>query len=173
MDMRPSEKRPWYREPWPWFLMALPLTAVIGGLVTVWIAIASNDGLVVDDYYKKGLAINQTLGRDDTAAALHLQAVLSRSDGGTLSLRLKGDFRSYPQQVRLRILYPARAGKDRTVTLAATAPGEYAGHLRALSPGKWYLILEGTARTWRLLGEWRVPQTHTVTLSAGAGKRLM
>lgn len=168
-----SASKPWYREPWPWFLMALPLTAIIGGAITAWFAVTSNDGLVADDYYKKGLAINQTLHRDEEAGVLHLQAALTRSDGGTLTMRLRGDFKTYPQQVQLRILYPTRAGKDQTVSLQAVAPGSYAGHCQTLSRGKWYLILEDNAKTWRLLGEWEVPQTRTVSLAAGDGKKVM
>src|SRR3569623_1841960 len=62
--------KPWYREPWPWFLMSLPATAVAAGLTTVWIAYQSADGLVVGDYYKEGLAINQPLERDAAARTL-------------------------------------------------------------------------------------------------------
>lgn len=168
----PSPK-PWYREPWPWFLMALPLAAVIGGMITLWYAVTSNDGLVVDDYYKKGLAINQTLRRDAAADALHLRAALSRDPLGALTVRLEGKLQSYPPQLQLRILFPARAGKDQTVSLQATGPGQYAGHCQPLSRGKWYLILEDKAQTWRLLGEWAVPQTHTVSLTAGDVKKIM
>lgn len=51
---------PWYREPWPWLLMAGPLIVIIAGLVTAWLAVTSSDGLVTDDYYKKGLAAGET-----------------------------------------------------------------------------------------------------------------
>ena len=63
--------RPWYREPWPWILMAPPAAAVIAGAATVWIAVGSADGLVADDYYKRGLAINQVLALNNGAWALH------------------------------------------------------------------------------------------------------
>ena len=33
--------KPWYKEPWPWIVMAPPATAVIAGIATVWIAVAS------------------------------------------------------------------------------------------------------------------------------------
>ena len=51
----------WYREPWPWLLMMGPAIVIVAGFYTLWLAIQSNDGLVADDYYKRGLAINQTL----------------------------------------------------------------------------------------------------------------
>jgi len=56
---------PWYRQPWPWFLIALPAAAVIGSIVTVVLAIVSADG-VVPDYYERGLRAKQTLRPDAT-----------------------------------------------------------------------------------------------------------
>jgi hypothetical protein len=43
--------------------MLMPATAVVAGFITLWLAITSFDGLVADDYYKQGLAINQTLAK--------------------------------------------------------------------------------------------------------------
>jgi hypothetical protein len=52
---------PWYREPWPWILMAGPFTVIVAGLFTAWLAVTRADPLVVDNYYKEGLAINQVI----------------------------------------------------------------------------------------------------------------
>jgi hypothetical protein len=40
--------RPWYREPWPWVLMAIPLLAVAASAVTLWLAISHPDYIVVE-----------------------------------------------------------------------------------------------------------------------------
>ena len=48
--------------------MIAPAVAVVCGAVMLWLAITSYDGLVSDDYYKEGLAINQVLRRDKRAA---------------------------------------------------------------------------------------------------------
>src|SRR6185436_18003530 len=66
--------KPWYREPWPWLLMAGPAIVIVAGFYTLWLAIQSDDGLVADDYYKRGLAINQTLSRAIRARQLALAA---------------------------------------------------------------------------------------------------
>lgn len=42
---RPS--RPWYREPMVWLVIGIPLAAVIGGLVTLGLAIQGGDALVI------------------------------------------------------------------------------------------------------------------------------
>ena len=41
--------RPWYREPWPWVLIAIPMTAVVASGITIWLALTRPDYLVVDD----------------------------------------------------------------------------------------------------------------------------
>jgi hypothetical protein len=46
--MNPAPPRPWYREPRPWILMAGPAAAVVAGAVTLWLALASADGIVAD-----------------------------------------------------------------------------------------------------------------------------
>ncbi len=58
------DARPWYRHAWPWLLAIAPAAALIGGFVTLWLAVTTSDSLVVDDYYREGRAINQQLARD-------------------------------------------------------------------------------------------------------------
>ena len=73
---------PWYRDRWPWLLILGPAIVVVAGIATLVIAVRSDDGLVADDYYKRGLAINQVLERVERAASLGLSAnVVVASDG--------------------------------------------------------------------------------------------
>ena len=41
--------RPWYREPWPWVLIAIPLATVIASGITLWLVLTHPDPLVVQD----------------------------------------------------------------------------------------------------------------------------
>ena len=41
--------RPWYREPWPWVAIAIPATAVVASMFTLYLAITNPDYLVVED----------------------------------------------------------------------------------------------------------------------------
>lgn len=44
---------PWYRQFWPWFIIALPASAVIASFLTLWLAVNNPDTLVVsDDQYR-------------------------------------------------------------------------------------------------------------------------
>jgi hypothetical protein len=100
---------PWYRERWPWILMSGPAIVIVAGLFTAWLAFSSEDGLVVDDYYKQGLAINQTLGRSDAAARLGIIAQVSQS-GSRVRVVLQGA--TAPAVLSLRLVHPTRAGMD-------------------------------------------------------------
>ena len=78
---------PWYKQGWPWLLISLPASAVVGGIITIFLAVNSPNALVVDDYYKEGLAINQQKQRQANAARIALRGLL-RHDGSQLTLSL-------------------------------------------------------------------------------------
>ncbi|MEW6119845.1 MAG: FixH family protein [Pseudomonadota bacterium] len=158
-------RKPWYREPWPWFLISLPATAVIAGLATVWIAATNSDGLVVGDYYKAGLAINQTLARDEAARAMHLSAAIQNRDGA-LTLTLTGKVEAWPEQLTLTLAHPTRPGMDQTIALNHAGGGEYRAPQPAIAAGKWHAQLTDHASIWRLAGVLITPFDEAVTLAA-------
>ncbi|HEY5774490.1 MAG TPA: FixH family protein [Xanthomonadales bacterium] len=45
----PGQDLPWYRQFWPWFIIALPTSAVIASFVSLWLAVSNPDQLVVTD----------------------------------------------------------------------------------------------------------------------------
>lgn len=164
MDMT-QKLPPWYRQFWPWFLMLFPAAAVIGGIITFRMAVTSNDGVVEDDYYKKGMAINRTLARDQAAAAVGLLGHLLVS-GDRVALQLSGRLTEWPAQLRLRILHPTRAGMDQTVVLASQGKGSYVGACHLLGANKWDLVLEDEAQAWRLAGRLAAGR-HDAVLAPG------
>lgn len=151
-------QRAWYHEPMVWLLIAIPLTAVLVGIGIYVIAERTHDGLVLDDYYKKGKEINLTLARDQAAlrAGLHADLLLeSAAQQVHVTLTARQPER-LPDEITLRWLHATRAGFDRSQTLARTAPGRYRAAFPELAPGHWYVQLE--AQDWRLVGTLRVPQ---------------
>jgi hypothetical protein len=154
--------QPWYREPWPWILMTGPAIVVVAGLGTAWLAVRSDDGLVLDDYYKQGLAINRTLSRSETAARLGIKAELYQVDG---RVRVLLDA-ARPDALTLKLAHPTRAGMDQSVTLALIRPGIYEGRLRPLRSGRWHVVLE--QNDWRLTGDWTLPAAGVLTLGGSA-----
>lgn len=163
--------KPWYREFWPWFLMSLPATAVIAGVATVVIAIQSADGMVVGDYYKAGLAINQTLARDNVATEMALTATV-KSEASALLLTLAGRMPAYPEQLNLTLAHPTRSGMDQMLALHHAGGGHYRAALPAMPAGKWHVLLIDAASTWRLSGVVHTPLKQPVTLSAATAQLL-
>ena len=157
------QQRPWYRDYWPWFLISLPASAVVAGFITLWLGIQSDDGIVVDDYYKQGLGINRTLARDETAARLQLAADM-RLAGGKVELTLSGQLASYPERITLRIAHPTRAGMDQTALLTYIGNGRYTGHAQLPAPGRWALVLEDPGKIWLLHGHITQGREEHVTL---------
>ena len=45
----PDPFEPWYRQFWPWFIIALPAAGVLASFFTLWLAVSNPDYLVVDD----------------------------------------------------------------------------------------------------------------------------
>lgn len=160
-----TKAAPWYREPWPWILIALPLSAVIAGIATLMIAIKHEDGLVAEDYYKQGLAINQVLERESRAAALGISAQAMIS-GDRIRIGVAGGA-DLPDKIVVRFIHPTRAGEDRRVVLAAIANGWYEGAMPGLAPGRWRVQTEDDQALWRLTGIW-ITSEQTFSLSAGA-----
>ena len=60
-----------------WLVIAIPLSAVIVGMIMLTISIQTFDGLVEDDYYKKGKEINQVLARDEFALSNGITAMVT------------------------------------------------------------------------------------------------
>ena len=146
-----SAPRPWYRHRWPWLLMAGPFVVVVAGFVTLWLAVASDDGLVADDYYKRGLGINRTLERTQRAAALGLEAVVDVDASGTARVTLAsaaGKRSALPTAVRLIVVHRTRAGQDRRADLVVGPDRAYVGRIGTLPEGRWLVSVE--TDDWRL-----------------------
>lgn len=159
-----TQKTIWYREPFVWVLIVIPLTAVVMGFLILYYSITSEDGLVDDDYYQDGLQINQVLDRDRAARAYGLNAMLQlHYDGGDVAMQLNpGKLSPLPRQIQAKWMYATRSGLDQRTQLAAGGHGLYHGPLPKLAPGHWYVQLE--AGNWRLLGSLYVPRDSTIHL---------
>lgn len=142
----------WYREPWPWLLMAGPAIVVVAGVITTWIAVSGRDPMVVDDYYKQGLAINRDLARERAAQARGLKAEIGLS-AGMLRVHLEGA--NALDVVFLRLAHATLGDLDRRLRLVRVAPGRYEAESGALPSGKWRYVIEDPRAEWRLSGDWR------------------
>lgn len=165
-----SDLTPWYKQRWPWLLMAGPAIVIVAGIVTAWLAVVSNDGLVTDDYYKQGLAVNQQLHREQQASAFGMRADVMRAGENVRVLLAGNDGMALPESLKLRLAHPTRAGQDQTVEMVSEGQGFYVGKLTADIGGRWLVTIEDPAGQWRLLGEWLADSGEPLRLTAKAEK---
>lgn len=45
---RRKDDKPWYKQFWPWFIIALPLSSVVASFTVLWLAISNPDHEVLN-----------------------------------------------------------------------------------------------------------------------------
>jgi len=143
------QAQPWYREPWPWILMSGPAAVIVAGAFTAWVAFASADGLVADDYYKRGLAINAVLKREREAERRGITARVTLGKD-RIAVRLAG---AAPEALILRLAHATRAGHDLRLRLERGADGAYRALLPPLPAGRWRAVVDDPRGEWRVVQE--------------------
>ena len=152
-DNPEHQNQPWYRNPMVWLVILFPSLAVIGGIITIVIAMNTEDGLVVDNYYKKGLEINQDIRHDQTASELGISAfvdVNARTGEILVSISSEKEL-ELPQSLAFHLIHRTRSGQDQQTMLSRMADSaEYRGYLRPpVIEGRW-TIQVGSENHWRL-----------------------
>lgn len=152
--------KPWYREPWPWLLMAGPFAVIVASFISAWVAISSSDGLVTEEYYKQGQAAGETLARSRHADDFGIAAALRLTES-SVKIRLSARQADMPMPPALwvNLSHPTRAGLDQRSQLKRVdGSGDlYVGALRLPASGHWLVLVEDEAKTWRLMGSVVLP----------------
>ncbi len=125
----------WYRQFWPWFLIALPATAVIASLVTLWIAIGARPDRI-DGY--GGIAVPVELS----------------ADRGTLRLDLGLPAESWPDSIDITVVSRSDGRVQRLLAVRRDARYFEAG-IGPLLPGAYDVMLQTPGRA--LHGSWSYP----------------
>lgn len=152
---------PWYRQFWPWYLIGLLVFGVSGTSVLIVEGLRHQDPLVVDNYYKEGLAINRTLDKQRAAAAMGLQAQVHYDAGhGVLTIKLRTKHDITAAALKLMFVHATLANRDYTVKLARQSMDVYVARLNTLQSGTYDVILEPEDGNWRLNAHLTLPVTR-------------
>jgi hypothetical protein len=149
----------WYRNPWVWLIIALPMSAVIGGIATVIITSMNQPDMVVDDYYKKGKAINQELTLYDNAQKL----------GVTLELKVNEHRIEIKSPVtytalKVKMVHSTLADQDFDLVLTPNATGTLSSSVEDIMPGKWQVIVMPMDSAWKVRKDIALPSSIWVAL---------
>ncbi|WP_375754027.1 FixH family protein [Vibrio sp. HN007] len=156
--------KPWYKQFWPWFLIALPLCVVIASFTTLAIFSKNSVNLVAEDYYKKGKAINIDLSRVNAASGLKIKASVHTEGNQVIVDFDKGELNHYPA---LNVIFTHRtlANQDFHVLLSSDANGVYRHTLEEQITGPWFVELEPHTKEWLVQGKVTFPSSTPTALS--------
>jgi hypothetical protein len=158
--MTDLDTKPWYRQFWPWFIIALPASAVVASLYTVSLAVRTTDSLVVTSEDGMDVVAARHLAAERVAAEQGLRATLTFDlESGAIQARVGADASmDWPKTLQLLLSHPAFANRDQRITMTAAMPDSdgspvWSGHFVDVPDGRWYVVLaDGDA--WRLSGSW-------------------
>ncbi|MBD1575605.1 MULTISPECIES: FixH family protein [Vibrio] len=156
---------PWYKQFWPWFLLCLPMCAVIGSFVTLGIFTKNSVDLVSENYYKEGKGINVDLSKIHVAKAFKLEASVKSTATGVEFNFKKGNLDLYPA---LNVSFTHRTLPDRDFvrTITSDAKGHYRLNLTDPIQGPWFIKLEPYDKEWLIQGKVTFPsESPTVLLN--------
>jgi len=157
---------PWWKERMVWLIIALPLSAVLAGITTVFIASNNPDDLVKTEYVKEGMAVNAPRAALDKAASMGLAATVSYG-GGVVRLHVTGQA-ILPETFILTLVHPTQAKLDQQILLTLAGQGTYQARINLTGQGKRHLTLSPPDNSWQLEGEWHAPFHEETSLRAGA-----
>ena len=167
--MRPprEDTKPWYRQFWPWFLIALPGAAVIASMVTIQLAISDADSLVRDDYYKKGLAINRDLARERMAGDLGIRITLDYdAQTGQLSANMNDAPVGELNALVVRMVHPTLEQNDATIRLKKMGEMLYTGSTpSSFDSIDWHVTVEPDEETWKITARWNPLTQPSIVLA--------
>tara|TARA_R110001583_G_scaffold195499_1_gene374350 strand:+ start:8901 stop:9374 length:474 start_codon:yes stop_codon:yes gene_type:complete len=142
-----ENKKSWFKQFWPWFLIALPMVAVVGSVSLVFTAMEHKPDMVVDDYYVKGKAINHDFALINKAAELNINAEIVQTDKKLL-ITIKG--LEDKSSISFSLFHSTLAKNDISAMLTANAGGHYIFESEQDLTGKWTLRIEPFDKSWRL-----------------------
>ena len=150
-----QDVKPFYRQFWFWFVFTPLIVVVCVSLTMVTVAFRHADDVVIDNYYKEGRMINQTMEQDRRALELDLTAQL-RFDRTTGEVFLQIPSQdAVPAQLLLLLDHPFEADLDQQVVLQQTSSGHYRGELETNPKNNWYVsLLPVLDKSQRKSAEW-------------------
>ena len=166
-----QDTTPWYKQPLVWMLIAIPFSAVVMGVIIIYLAITTDDGLVAEDYYKKGLTINRQLAKEQVAESLQLTAVIDvEADTGFIRAAFnKGQMSEYPPQLQLAFKHATKQQLDVFIILQKGIDNNYVGSIaNGVQQGVWHIELNNAdevAAQWRLARRAKLENKTTVLMS--------
>ncbi|MEN1726949.1 MAG: FixH family protein [Pseudomonadota bacterium] len=154
---------PWYREPWPWFIIGILGLGVFFGISILMIGLSNPPQMVRGEYERFGRGMVDVGSRTQQARELGLSAQISERNGEWMLDLSANDTVNLPDQLLLVVQHPVNAELDRTVLMERDTYGLYHGEW-AEPPHHATLILQDLSQSWWISAHLGDTPESTMTL---------
>ncbi|WP_444994093.1 FixH family protein [Aliikangiella sp. IMCC44359] len=167
--MQNSDIKPWYQQKWPWLIISLPLLTVIAGIITYQIAANKPHSMVKDDYFKEGLAINQSITKLENARAIDLKATINIDKDAELMFIKLSTNNSVPVKatsIKVFFSHPTQAKLDQTILFEKLSSDEFVAAPPQLPQAYWHIRIMDEQENWLLKKRWHYPENNHLEIHA-------
>jgi len=168
---RTQDNRPAWKSPWVLAWLGLVVVVLGVNIFMIYLSAAHNPGLVVEDYYERGRALEENVEKrlaKDPGWEMTLKApeFVLVSEPVLFRLRVidkQGD-PAAPEKVTFFAYRPSDARQDFSLPMKQVAPGDYQAEIRFPLQGVWDILVAAAKGG----DEFHVP----LRISAGVADRL-
>lgn len=149
----------WYRNPWVWLIIFFPMLSVVAGIATIIITSKNQPDMVIDDYYKKGKAINQELTLYDNAKKIGVSLQL-KVEESRIEIKSPVNYTA----LKVNVVHSTLADQDFSLVLTPNALGSLSSSVESIMPGKWQIIIAPMDNSWKVRKDIALPNATWIAL---------
>ncbi|MDX3774549.1 FixH family protein [Chromatiaceae bacterium AAb-1] len=157
-----EDTKPWYKQLWPWILIAIPVATFVKAIHTVIVMNKHQPELITDDYYKEGKAINMQLEKYREAALRNMEAYVLVA-GNRAIVRFKENA-VLDDTIHLDFYHPTIGANDFALDAERSGALLYVATLPLTPTGKWRLVVSDHTKEWKLRATFTLPAEGEIKL---------
>lgn len=157
-----QDTKPWYKQLWPWVLIAIPVITAVKAVHTVVVMQQHKPEIVIDDYYDAGKSINLQLAKYREAALRNLNATILVA-GNKAIIRFTENA-VLPDNIHLDFYHPTLGAHDFAVDAERSGELLYVATLPVTPDGRWRLTVTDQSQEWRLRANLVLPAEQEIKL---------
>lgn len=146
----PSVETPWYKQPFVWMIILLPAASVVGGLTLLAISIINADSPVVDNWYKEGRTINQSMSQEALARRLGIGLQLAQVGAGIQARLTYHSAIPLPATLSVALRHPTLPEHDMQIELIQMEDNHYRADGFLPTQGRRAITVQPPEGHWRL-----------------------
>lgn len=157
-----EQTKPWYKQFWPWLLIAIPVFTAVKSIHTIVIMQKNKPDLVVDDYYTEGKSINLQLAKYREAELRNLDAhILIAANRAVVRFT---ENKTLEDSIHLDFYHPTIAEQDFAVDAGRSGELLYVATLPLTPTGRWRLVVSDKSGEWKLRATFTLPEYNEIKL---------